>query len=216
MLCVCLSVSLLWWHMAPVRQRESGGRKTLRWVELKTSDAWLRGPGSSSRRLLMLSVCTFFEWGHVSVIWGASRDCGGQFQLCECLEKLYKATKTTSSPKKCKQLVALLIFVIWRFTLQKPFLFLYRLSSEWKVTKSERHFLPFSDPHLPDWIGYNEHWTGMALTHWSQRDNRLPQQRRHSKPQCSQTFTNLLPMGQLCLPCSHMAKSDTTPEDIRA
>lgn len=40
---------------------------------------------------------------------------------------------------------------------------------------------------------YNEHLTGLAVTHWARRDKRLPQPGRHSKPQCYQTLSNLSP-----------------------
>ena len=49
--CVCVRCTALVTH--GLRQSVSGGRESLRWVGLKTSDAWLRGPGSSSRRLLL-------------------------------------------------------------------------------------------------------------------------------------------------------------------
>lgn len=39
-----------------LKQSVSRRRQSLRWVGLKTSDAWLRGPGSSNRRLLLLCV----------------------------------------------------------------------------------------------------------------------------------------------------------------
>lgn len=53
-ICACIRCTGLVTH--GLRQSASGGRESLRWVGLKTSDAWLRGPGSSSRRLLLLSV----------------------------------------------------------------------------------------------------------------------------------------------------------------
>lgn len=52
--CVCVWCTALVTY--GLRQSVSGGRQSLRWVGLKTSDAWLRGPGSSSRRLLLLSA----------------------------------------------------------------------------------------------------------------------------------------------------------------
>lgn len=51
---VCVFVCLM--HKSCDTWPQTGGRQSLRWVGLKTSDAWLRGPGSSSRRLLLLCV----------------------------------------------------------------------------------------------------------------------------------------------------------------
>ena len=55
LLFLCASGRGLLSHVTNVpRQSVSAGRQGLRRVGLKTSDAWLRGPGSCSRRLLLL------------------------------------------------------------------------------------------------------------------------------------------------------------------
>lgn len=77
----------------------------------------------------------------------------------------------------------------------------------WKVRLSGRvvfcraHDLSLTQSHsLPRLHCYNEHSPGMAVTHWAQRDNSLPQPGRHSKPQCYQTLSNLSPWDSCVSP----------------
>lgn len=76
-----------------------------------------------------------------------------------------------------------------------------------KVLRSRRavfccsHDLSLTRSHsLPRLDCYNEHSTGMVVTHWAQRDNGLPQPGRHSKPRCYQTLSNLSPWDSRVFP----------------
>ena len=92
--CVCVRCTALVTH--GLRQSVSGGRESLRWVGLKTSDAWLRGPGSSSRRLLLLSV-----WVCVSMcVFMCVRECDPEAQRdCVGQSRLWVSGKTQRSDK---------------------------------------------------------------------------------------------------------------------